>query len=87
MKLHLKFEPGSDAGGRRAVAQRARLLGAKRVRPMVPGATKPAFRSMYVVELDDDADSSQVIDALNAEECVQSVEREFTRGLAAADDA
>jgi hypothetical protein len=87
VKLHLKFEQDSDAGGRRAVAKRARLLGAKRVRPMVPGATKPAFRSMYVVELDDDADSSQVIDALNAEDCVQSVEPEFTRGLAAADDA
>ncbi len=87
MKLHLKFEPGSDAGGRRAVAQRARRLGAKRVRPIVPGATKPAFRSMYVVELDDDADSSRVIDALNAEDCVQSIEPAFTRGLAATDDA
>jgi hypothetical protein len=87
VKLHLKFEPGSDAGGRRAVAKRARLLGAKRVRPMVPGATQPAFRSMYVVDLDDDVDSGRVIDALKAEECVQSVEPEFMRGLAAADDA
>lgn len=83
MKLHLKFAENTDDGRRDAITEDAQRLGAIAVRPLFPKGSDSAMRSMFIVDLGDDADPERVSIKLRGHAAVESVEPEFKRFLVA----
>jgi hypothetical protein len=82
VKLHLKFADDADDRRRREVTEHAGRLGALAVRPLFPDGATPTMRSMYIVDLADDADAARVTRTLRGHDAVESVDEEFRRSLA-----
>lgn len=82
MKLHLKFEEDAGESRRCEVAEDAERLGATLVRPLFPEGKNAARRSLYIVELGEDADPDRVSSELRDHAGVESIEPEFKRFLA-----
>jgi hypothetical protein len=81
MKLHLKFEEDAGDNRRCEVAKDAERLGATVVRPLFPHGKNAARRSLYIVELGEDADPERVSTKLRRHAGVESIEPEFKRFL------
>jgi hypothetical protein len=82
MMLHLKFAADVGEADRRKVSRDARKLGARSLRPMFPGRKGAALKQLYVLELNDDAETDQVVSELRRHTGVESVEPELRRYLA-----